>query len=274
MSSKTFILLVLALVALSVYLFVQAPAPLPEGDDGAGAEIPIDRVLALVAAENDVARSLYTSEIVGAGKKVGLAFGEDWRQPGVEAGPLPALFLREASASLEQDPIPLGLFLGSDFPISPSNRFEGVQAEKFETIRQTRAAEFFFAEDTGLHTAMFPDFASVAPCVNCHNGHPQSPKKDWVLDDVMGATTWSYPKAAVSPDEMIAILGAVRRGFRDAYSAYLDAVRGFAAPPEIGEKWPREGYYLPSVEVFLEEFARRASSRTVNRILEAAGSPA
>ena len=48
---------------------------------------------------------------------------------------------------------------------------------------------------------MFPDLASVKPCVTCHNQHPDTPKADWVLGDVMGATTWSYPKANVTMDE-------------------------------------------------------------------------
>ena len=37
----------------------------------------------------------WTKEIVGNGKKAGLAFGEDRRKRGVEKDPLPALFLHE-----------------------------------------------------------------------------------------------------------------------------------------------------------------------------------
>ena len=54
-----------------------------------------------------------------------------WKDEDVQAGPLPALFLRETAARLEASPVPLGLFLGSDYPISPSNRFQGAQAEAF-----------------------------------------------------------------------------------------------------------------------------------------------
>ena len=274
MKKPGFIITVLALIALSIYLFVQAPAPLPEMETAVGETIPIETVLTLVAAENDVVRALWTREIVGAGQQVGLAFDEDWREDDVEAGPLPALFLREAAASLEKNPVPLSLFLGSDFPISPSNLFTGRQTEMFERIRETDEAQFFFAEDTQLHTAMFPDYASVEACVSCHNDHPDSPKVDWQLNEVMGATTWLYPKEEVTMAEFMEIIGAVRLGFRDAYTAYLEKTATFSNPPEIGERWPRDGgYYLPSTEVFLTEFAQQASIRSMEILLNANAAP-
>ena len=54
----------------------------------------VAEVLEMVAKENDVTRTLYTKAIVGKGKKQGMKFDEDWRKDDVEAGPLPALFLR------------------------------------------------------------------------------------------------------------------------------------------------------------------------------------
>ena len=268
MTRHSWILTVLVLIVIAIYLFVQAPEPLPEEEVASGRQIPIETVLTLVAAENDVVRALWTREIVGAGKKVGLVFDEAWRDKGVEAGPLPALFLREAATSLEKNPIPLSLFLGSDSPINASNLFAGRQAEMFKTIKKTRKPQFFFAEDTRLHTAMFPDFASAQPCVTCHNGHPDSPKTDWVLGDVMGATTWSYPKESVTLDEVMEIITALRKGFRDAYTAYLEKAATFLEPPKVGDKWPRNGEYaLPSPDLFLGEFAQRASARTVDLML-------
>lgn len=267
MNKPWFLITLAVLVVLGIYLFVQAPEPLAAEDAVVGEQIPIETVLTLVAAENDVGRTIWTREIVGKGKEAGLAFGEDWLEEGVEKGPLPALFLREAANSLEKNPIPLSLFLGSDFPISPSNLFSGAQMEKFEQIKENHEPQFFYAEDTQVYTAMFADFASVQPCVDCHNLHPDSPKVDWELNDVMGATTWAYPKETVSRDEFIAIMKAVRKGFADAYVGYLDKVATFSNPPEIGEQWPRDGYYLPSAEVFLNEFAQAASARSVDILL-------
>lgn len=264
----------LGLLALSVYLFASAPPPLPERGWTPGPQIPIETVFEIVEQENDVVRVLWTEEIVGAGKRAGLEFDEGWRERTVDAGPLPALFLRETAMSLERSPIRLGLYLGSDYPIRRANRFEGRQLSAFERVRETREPAFFLQEDTGLHTGMFPDLAVAEPCVACHNRHEESPKRDWRQGDVMGATTWSYPAASVGLAELLTILGALRQGFRDAYEAFLAKARTFAHPPAIGDLWPRHGLAVPTADVFMSEVAARASAGTLGSILKALETPA
>ena len=268
MTKHSYWLTLLALIALIVYLFVEAPAPLPEKAKTVGKTHSVETVFKVVAAENDAVRTLWTGEIVGKGKKAGLDFSEEWRDNRIQAGPLPALFLREAASALEKHVIRLSLFLGSDYPINPSNLFKGQQKTAFEAIKKNHQPQFFYTKDTGLHTAMFPDYSSVQPCVSCHNDHPDSPKTDWKINDVMGATTWSYPDAEVTLDQLMAIIKALRGGFRTAYNGYLEKVATFDNPPEIGERWPQEGYYLPSLEFFMAEFERRASPTTVALLLE------
>lgn len=263
---KSFTVVVLLLTALIVYLFVSAPPPLTDASPR-GRTVSVEEALTMCNAENSIVRELYTQEIVGRGQEVGLAFDERWRQRDVLAGPLPALFLRETAMSLEKNPVRLGLFLGSDQPIRSANLFRGEQEAMFERIRDDREPRFFAPVDTGLYTAMFADVAVAQACVDCHNGHGESPKSDWRLGDVMGATTWSYPHQRVAADELFRMLEALRGGFRDAYSAYLEEVRSFPDPPEIGDRWPRDGYYLPSVEVFMAELERRASPVTLETLL-------
>jgi len=271
-SGKYFTLASMCLFALIVYLFVSAPPPLPE-QATPDATIAVERVLALVESENDAVRALWTKEIVGAGQRAGLRFSEDWREHDEEAGPLPALFLRETARNLERDPVRLSLFLGSDYPINPANGFQGLQQDKFKLIRQTGAPQFFLMPDTGLYTAMFPDEAVVEACVGCHNDHADSPRSDWKLHDVMGATTWAYPDAKLATGEMIAILTALRKAFRGTYQAYLDKVATFPHPPQIGRRWPRDGYYLPSSDVFMDELGRRTAQESLDALLQAATRP-
>jgi adenylate cyclase len=253
---------------LGLYLFATRPPELPS-EAAVGRKVPIERVFRALAAENDAARGLYTAEIVTAGQKSGLAFDERWRDRAHDAGPLPALFLREAASAVRQTPVPLGLFLGSDFPISPSNVFKGEQDAHFQNVRTNAQPEFFYAADLQLYTAMFPDYAVGAGCVTCHNEHADSPKKDWKLRDMMGATTWSYPSESVTPEEMVQIISVLRGGLAKAYDAYLAKTASFGNPPEIGERWPRDGYFVPSAEVFMREFEQRASPGTVNLLLAA-----
>lgn len=218
--------------------------------------VPIEAVLALCEAENDVVRAFWTKEIVGPGLAVGLAFRGDWREADVEAGPLPALFLQATAENLAKTPIRIGLRLGSDFPIRAANRFQGSELTVFKLIRESGQPHFFYSPDTDFYTAMFPDIAVAEPCVSCHNAHEESPKRDWRLNDVMGATIWTYPSNDATADDLEAILLALRGAVRDAYAAYLDKAATFSDPPEIGDKWPQDGYYLPSVDLFMDEVGR------------------
>jgi hypothetical protein len=264
MTNRRFWITTLALACLGIYLFVNAP-PLPEETRTASA-IPVAQMFELLESQNDAVRALWTQEIVGEGKKVGLKFDEHWRDPDLDAGPLPALFLRETAKSLEKDPVRLSLFLGSDYPINPANRFEGLQMEKFLLLKATQKPQFFYTQDTRLHTALFPDLAVSQVCIECHNRHEHTPKTDWRLNEVMGATTWMYPEATVSLEELLQVIAALERGFRDAYAACMSKVETFANPPAVGKHWPREGYFLPSLEVFMDEVLRRTAPQTLKAL--------
>ncbi|MCH4552848.1 c-type heme family protein [Aestuariibaculum lutulentum] len=229
----------------------------------------VDEVLEMVAKENDVTRTLYTKAIVGKGKLQGMKFDEDWRKDDVEAGPLPALFLRGVATSIRKSPVPLGLYLGSDHPVNKANKFEGKQAALFEEIKKDQKPQYFFDEEQKLHTAMFADLASAGACVSCHNAHPQTTKSDWKLGDVMGATTWQYPKDSLSYKETVAVLNSYSKGTIDIYMEYLDEIAAFkdSEKPVIGDKWPADGNYLPTAEVFLDSVRKLASYETMNKLL-------
>jgi len=258
----------LLIIALIVFLFVSAPPQLPLKDEESGIRIPIERVFAILEAENDAVRSLWTKEIVKAGKKAGLEFDEKWRDADIEAGPLPALFLRETAKNLERSPIRLSLYLGSDFPIREANLFEGDQMEKFRQLKTSLQPQFFFVKDTRLYTAMFSDIAVSEACISCHNDHKDSPKSDWKLNDIMGATTWMYPKRTVSLAECLAMIKLLRNSYKVAYTRYLQKVLKFKNPPVIGGKWPRDGYYLPNDDEFYQQATKLASKNTMQTILD------
>ncbi|MBW1297662.1 c-type heme family protein [Aquimarina litoralis] len=227
-------------------------------------------ILTLVAEENDITRTLYTKGIVGAGKKQGLKFDEDWQDDDVEAGPLPALFLRGISSDIRKSDIPLGLYLGSDFPINASNKFQGKQAELFKKIKADQKPQHFYEEDQKLYTSMFADLAVAAPCVNCHNDHKSTTKTDWKLGDVMGATTWQYPSDSLSYKEAIGVINAYRNGTKAIYTAYLEEIAAFkidSTKPEIGNKWPSKGFYLPTADVFVDSVRKLASYHSLEKLL-------
>jgi hypothetical protein len=256
-------------VLAGIYLFVSAPPELP--DAPAGQRIPAEKALALLDAENAAIRALYTREIVGEGTKQGLAFREDWKKDDVAAGPLPALLLRETSNRLQMRVPGLGLFLGSDFPIAKENLFGGEQAAQYREVKKTLRPRFFFDAAQGRTTAMFPDRAAAEACVRCHNEHPNSPKRDWVLGEPMGATTWSYAGRQVSAETMVHMVGELRRAAVEAYGSYLQMVARFpaGARPEVGEKWPRDGFFLPDQETFRRAVETRNSASTLSALFAA-----
>ncbi|AUP77612.1 c-type heme family protein [Flavivirga eckloniae] len=264
---------VICIIAITMSCFFSCGGVPEDKKASAGTEkaFSVEEVLEMVAKENDVTRTLYTKAIVGKGKKQGMKFDEDWRKDDVEAGPLPALFLRGVATSIKKSPVPLGLYLGSDFPINAANKFEGQQAVLFEQIKKDQKPQFFYDDDQKLHTAMFVDLASAGACVTCHNDHAQTAKSDWKLGDVMGATTWQYPKDSLSYKETVAVLNSYAKGTVDIYMEYLDEIEAFekSEKPVIGDKWPEEGNYLPTAEVFLDSVKKLSSYETMKHLVAA-----
>lgn len=265
-----------AAIAIVVAGVSSCSAPLPEeGESTASSAAPkksfsIEEAFKIVAHENDVARKLYTKGVVGPGKKAGIGFDEDWRKDDVEAGPLPALFLRGISSFITKSDVPMGLYLGSDYPVNNANKFVGKQAEIFAEIKSDESPKFFKDEESTLQTAMFPDFAAAAPCVNCHNDHPESPKNDWKLGDVMGATTWTYPADSVTFEELSAMIKAYHDGVVFTFNEFLEEAKAFKTKdvPEIGETWPTDGYFLPTAEEFLDSVKTLSSKATLSAMLK------
>jgi len=256
--SQWFGITTLFLIALIAYLFVTAPPPLPDSTIS-GTIISVNEMFKILNAENQAVRTKWT-KTVSDGKKAGLKFNENWRQEGEDAGPLPALFLRETGNTLVQAPTLLRLFLGSDFPIVAANLLKGAQRKMLDEIRATKKPQFFYDESTKNYIAMFPDYAVSMGCVDCHNKHPNSSKTDWHLNDIMGATTWSFPKEFVSTEDVLKNISYLRSGFTTAYASYLKKVETFKQKPEIGAKWPDAGFFMPNLEVFAETYEKTNSN--------------
>ena len=256
------------LILLGIYLLISAPFQLKTTDQHIGQKISVQTLFQIVAEENNKIRKQWTQDIVSDGQKIGLFFGEEWHRKGEEKGPLPALFLREIAASLEKTPIALSLFLGSDFPINQTNIFNGIQNTAFQRLKNSDENQYFFDNDIKRHTAMFPDKVVVAACKNCHNEHPDTPKNDWLLNDIMGATTWTYPEDSVTRDELINIINELRSAFAKTYRLFLIKSQTFQHKPVIGNKWPVDGYFLPTEAVFMQRFKTLSSESTLHFLLQ------
>ncbi|PKO47539.1 MAG: hypothetical protein CVU29_01405 [Betaproteobacteria bacterium HGW-Betaproteobacteria-22] len=260
---------ILCLAVLGIYLFASAPDKLPDTTGGGSSIISAEKAIAILAAEQSAIRGLYTTEIVAAGLKSGLKFSELWKDENVHAGPLPALLLRETSNRMFIKSPDLSFFLGSDYPIVKENLFDAEQMKHFDELKRTGKPVFFYDNKLKRVVGMFPDFASGQACVTCHNEHKTSPKKDWKLNDIMGATTWSYTERNMSSEDLAILIKNLRQSSYESYAAYIEKVKKFNKNEmiKIGEKWPSEGKHLPDVRTFEHAVEKNNSRRTLTSLL-------
>ena len=136
--------------------------------------------------------------------------------------------------------------------ILPCYSKDGERLRRVQKRRRGKAAEMAAVAGAGSlprtfegTPQCFPDRAVAQGCVTCHNEHPNTTKGDWKLNDMMGATTWSYPKDKVTMEEALQLVTALRTSFAAAYDGYLAKAATYEKPPEVGERWPRDGYFVP-----------------------------
>ena len=155
---------------------------------GPSASIPLDMVADYVHAVIQADREIYTKNIVERMQAKGIVVAsENWQEKNTL--PLPAQFLMD-SAHLVARKGSLRYRLLSLWPINkrngPTTEFEkeGLAAVLMQTDRphtgfvQTGGKWFF--------QALYADRAISQTCIGCHNAHPDSPKRDFKQNDVMG----------------------------------------------------------------------------------------
>ena len=118
---------------------------------------------------------------------------------------------------------------------------------------------------------MYPDYASAKACVTCHNEHEKTPKKDWVLNDMMGATTWSYPRKEVSVAEVLRYTTVLRSAALETYGLYLTKLTTFKASPVpvVATQWPKEGMFLPTLAEMRKAIETQNNALTFQTLLDA-----
>ncbi|MBI4401018.1 MAG: diguanylate cyclase [Nitrospirae bacterium] len=114
-----------------------------------------------------------------------------------DAFPLPATFLREVAEMAAYSPSVYRIRLVSPWPINKKNGIQDAfQQEGFQALLQTKSG-LYSQRDSQAGTTVVrflaPDKAVAQSCVDCHNAHPDSPKHDYHLNDLMGGIEVSIP---------------------------------------------------------------------------------
>lgn len=147
------------------------------------ADTPQETAIKYILATVKAFRTVYSKAIVEHVQKGGVRPSENWRTDD-HAIMLNAQFVKAAGAELKD--FELGL-IGLT-PIYKSN-FPKTQAEA-DALKKMMAnpdQKILTFVDGNQFKGLAADHAIVQACVDCHNSHPGSPKKDFKQGDLMGA---------------------------------------------------------------------------------------
>ncbi|HET7057394.1 MAG TPA: DUF3365 domain-containing protein [Nitrospiraceae bacterium] len=155
-------------------------------------KIVADYIHSVVQAD----RTFYTTEIVDRMQTRGIVFAsEHWREDGDL--PLPAQFLLEAGRLVAKQSKGIRFRLISSWAInkrnSPTTEFERIALTKILENTDRPYTDVTTEGKTRVFQALYPDKALSSKCADCHNVHPESPKRDFKEGDVMGGVLLTIP---------------------------------------------------------------------------------
>jgi hypothetical protein len=136
-------------------------------------------------------REIYTKQVVNRLQNEEKVFkaSEHWKDD--KLLPLPAQMFRMGAERAREKTKSFSYALLSLWPINKQNGAH-TDAEKagLKAVADQPAQNSYADESVAgaqYLTAVYPDVAVSDACVSCHNNHPDSPRHDYKLGDVMGA---------------------------------------------------------------------------------------
>jgi hypothetical protein len=143
-------------------------------------------------------RAVYTKQVVNRlqNEEKVLKASEHWKDE--KALPLPAQMFRMGAETVAEKKPGFTYALLSLWPINKQNAPK-TDAEKagLQFVADSKGATNYYTEEVlggkKYYTAVYADVAVSPACVKCHNGHDDSPKTDFALNDVMGGVVIRLP---------------------------------------------------------------------------------
>lgn len=171
-------------------------APGNAATEGTSVSLPVEMVADYVHAVIEADREVYTRHIVERMQTKGVVVAsENWEQKNTL--PLPAQFLMESGRVMARKGLGIQYRLISLWPINKKNAAssEFEKAGLGTVLTHPTKPHTGFVKEGGARffQAVYPDLAVTQACIGCHNAHPDSPKRDFKINDVMGAIVISIP---------------------------------------------------------------------------------
>lgn len=154
-----------------------------------------EKVAGYVHAILEANRLNYTLNVVEKLNGTGIEAIEHWQdEKGV---PLPAQFLLESGRLVAKKDLKFSFRLASLTPIyvwnSANSDFEQQGLVAVAQNPDKPHTGFVHLNGGRYFQAIYADRAVTQGCVNCHNSHPNSPRRDFKLNDVMGGVIITIP---------------------------------------------------------------------------------
>lgn len=158
--------------------------------------LPIETVADYVHAVIEADRDIYTRHVVERMQAKGIVVAsENWEQKNTL--PLPAQFLMESGRHIAKKGLGIQYRLISLWPINKRNaatsEFEKTGLGAILTHPDRPHTGFVKNGGAQSFQAVYADLAVTQACIGCHNAHQDSPKRDFKLNDVMGAIVITIP---------------------------------------------------------------------------------
>ncbi len=142
-------------------------------------------------------RTVYTRNVVNRlqnDEKV-ITASEHWQDD--KALPLPAQMFRMGSEMAAEKNKDFTYALLSMWPINKQNAPKtDAERKGLQFVVDNPGQNFYTNETLGgkqYFTAVYPDVAVAKACIACHNEHPDSPRTDFEMSDVMGGVVVRIP---------------------------------------------------------------------------------
>jgi hypothetical protein len=136
--------------------------------------------------------------VIAADRQVYARYFEELVGPDLSrSAPVPPHILREASAAVQQGGAEFHYVMRSFAPLDPRNAPEtATETEGLKAVTAKPEQNFYAEESLGgrrYFIAVYPEKAALESCVNCHNRHPGSSKRDHKAGDVIGGMVVRVP---------------------------------------------------------------------------------
>ena len=150
----------------------------------------------------DSDRTVYTKKIVNRLVKKDKVIKASEHFEDDQALVLPAQMFRfgaemVAERAASNPEVDFSYSLQSLWPINKQNEPKtDAEKEGLKYIADNPGKNFYTTEKLGgknYFTAVYPDIGVAPVCISCHNAHPDTPKKDFKMGDVMGGVVIRIP---------------------------------------------------------------------------------